>query len=331
MEAPRRAVAREVDRPDPGPGEVLIEVRRCGVCGTDLHIFAGDFLSPYPLIPGHEFAGVVADVGPGTARVQKGMRVAVDPSLFCGKCSYCLTDRGNQCERWGAIGDTVNGAMAQYVCVPEENVYELPFDMTFTQAAFIEPVACVVHAVNRLAPRAGQSVLLFGAGSMGQLLVQALAQSGAGELAVIDVAENKLELARKHGATSTYLAAQTPDLLARRKGRGGFDVVVDVTGLPAVIQTQFAYLAPGGTHLQFGVAPPDAAIAVSPFDIYHNDWRLIGSMAINHTFKPAMDWIAAGRFSVDPLVSEVLELSQLPEFFENGKAADVMKVQIELA
>lgn len=328
MEAAKQPIVKEMPNPTCGPEDVVIAVKRCGICGTDLHIYAGDFLSHYPLIPGHEFAGVIAEVGSHVQGLSVGERVAVDPSLFCGQCAYCLSGRGNHCLHWGATGDTTDGAMAQFVAVPALNVFKLPDGMTFAEGAFIEPVACVVHGMNQLQLKVGQSVLLFGAGSMGQLLIQALSHAGAGELVAVDVSQAKLDLAMAHGATRGVLSSALEAQLDGRKGHGGFDVVVDVTGIPAVIQSQLAYLAPGGTHLQFGVAPTDARIEVSPFDIYHNDWRLIGSMAVNHTYQAALDWIAAGRFSLQPLISDVIRLDDVPAFFSAGKSADVMKVQI---
>jgi len=328
MESPRNAVVKEVPYPAPGPKEITIQVKRVGICGTDLHIYQGTFMPTYPLIPGHEFAGVVHEVGPGVTRFKAGDRVAVDPSLFCGECDFCLSGRGNHCRSWAAIGDTINGAMAEFVKVPEQNAFLMPERMTFAEGAFIEPIACVVHGMNQLRIAVGQSVLLFGAGSIGQLLIQALSHAGAGELVVVDVAESKLRMAIENGATRGLLSSEVESALANRKKHDGFDVVVDATGIPAVIQSQFQYLAPKGTHLQFGVAPQDATITVRPFDIYHMDWKFVGSMAVNHTFQPALQWIAAGRFATNPLVSNVLRLEDVPQFFANGKAADVMKVQI---
>lgn len=328
MESPRKAVIKEVPYPKPGPNEVAIQVKRCGICGTDLHIYNGTFMPKYPLIPGHEFAGVVHEVGEGVTVFKPGDRVAADPTLLCGKCEYCLSGRGNHCVEWKATGDTENGAMAEYVTVPQENVFRLPETMSFAQGAFIEPIACVVHGMNQLDLKVGQSVLLFGAGSMGQLLIQALTHAGAGELAVVDVSPNKLELSLANGATHAYLSSELETKLAGRKRHNGFDAVVDATGIPAIIQSQFQYLAPKGTHLQFGVAPQGAKIEISPFDIYHMDWKLVGSMAINHTYKAAMDWVGAGRFRVDPILSEVIRLEDVPAFFASGKAPDKMKVQI---
>jgi threonine dehydrogenase-like Zn-dependent dehydrogenase len=142
LRRPHEAVVEEVPAPTPGPGEVVINVKACGICGTDLHIFDGEFPpSPFPLIPGHEMAGAVAAVGSGVQGLREGDRVAVDPSLFCGDCYFCKTLRGNLCERWGAIGDTTDGGFADYVRVPARNAYPLPERMSFAEGAFVEPLS----------------------------------------------------------------------------------------------------------------------------------------------------------------------------------------------
>ncbi|ADG05109.1 zinc-dependent alcohol dehydrogenase family protein [Kyrpidia tusciae] len=323
---PGRAVIREVPEPEPGPGEVVVSVKAAGICGTDFHIFEGDSLGSYPIIPGHEFAGVVAKVGPAVTSLAVGDRVAVDPSLFCGRCRYCLTNRGNHCENWGGIGTTVPGGFAEQVAVPESSAFRLPDALSFQEGAFVEPVACVVHGINRLNLRPGERVLLFGAGAMGQQLVQALVHAGAAELTAVDVDPGKLALARRFGATRTVLAA------ALEKELGGelesFDAVVDATGAPAVIETALRFLGPAGKFLQFGVAPKRAKISLSPFDLYRRDWTLIGSMAINHTFLPALEWVAAGRIQVKPLLSKTIPLEELPEFLGRPKAPELLKVQV---
>ena len=328
IEGPGRAIVREAAKPEPGPGEIVVRVMRCGVCGTDFHIFHGTFLSPYPLIPGHEFAGVVDSTGAGVDDLAPGERVACDPTLYCGACEYCLSGRANHCLHWGATGDSTDGAMAEYVKVPRANAFRLPDALSFAEGAFIEPIACVVHGMEQLRLRPGRRVLLFGAGSMGQLLIQALAHAGASELAVVDIAEAKLAAALASGATRVYPGAGAAADLADRRGHAGFDAVVDATGAPGVIEAALQYLAPAGTYLQFGVAPVSARVPLSPFDLYHMDWKLVGSMAVNRTFRPALEWLAAGRFRVKPLISRVLRLEDVPALLAEGKAADVMKAQI---
>lgn len=326
IEQPRQAVVKEVPYPHPGPGEVVIRVERVGICGTDFHIFEGEFLSPYPIIPGHEFSGTVHELGAGVGQLQVGDRVTADPSLFCGSCAYCLTHRGNHCANWGALGNTVNGSMAEYVSVPARNVVKIPDAMSMATAAFIEPMACVVHAMNRLQLQAGQSVLLFGAGAMGLQLVQSLSHLGASALTVVDVSERKLQMALALGATEGVHGMRDRQRIAGRT----FDVVVDATGIPAVIEEAVTFVGKAGKYLQFGVTPKHAQIRINPFDLYHRDWTLLGSMAINYTFLHAFEWVKEGRIALEPLVSEVISLEATPAFLAKPKDPELLKVQISI-
>ncbi|MFC4599783.1 zinc-dependent alcohol dehydrogenase family protein [Cohnella hongkongensis] len=326
IEKPHHAAVKDVPYPAPGAGEVTIKVENVGICGTDFHIFEGEYISPYPIVPGHEFSGVVHEVGEGVKAFRPGDRVTADPSLFCGECEYCLTHRGNHCANWGALGNTVDGSMAEYVKVPAKNVVKIPDDMSFEEAAFVEPMACVVHGMNRLDLKAGNRVILFGAGAMGLQLVQSLARAGASELVVVDVSRDKLKLALELGATRGVLSAE----LKREDYPGGFDAVIDVTGIPAVIEKEFDYIGPAGKFLQFGVTPQNAEIRISPFKLYQKDWTLIGSMAINHTFLPALNWVKEGRIRLKPLISKTIRLEEAAEFLAKPKDPNLFKVQIKL-
>ena len=326
IESPNCAAIREVPYPEPGPGEITVKVERVGICGTDFHIYAGTFLSPYPLIPGHEFSGVVDRAGEGVTGFKPGDRVTADPTLLCGECEYCLTRRGNQCLHWGALGDTTNGAMAEYVKLPARNAVKIPDTMSFAEAAFVEPVACVVHGMNRLDLKMGDRVILFGAGAMGLQLVQAIAASGASEIVVVDVSPYKLQLALELGATRGVPGHELrPEDFPR-----GFDAVVDATGVPAVIERALDFVGPSGKYLQFGVAPRQAEVRIHPFKLYHKDWTLIGSMAINHTFLPAFHWVKEKRIRLAPLISKVITLEETPAFLAKPKDADLLKVKIQL-
>ncbi|WP_163538605.1 zinc-dependent alcohol dehydrogenase family protein [Gracilibacillus sp. YIM 98692] len=328
IEKPYEASVKEVSYPNPGHGEVTIKVENIGVCGTDVHIFKGEFLSPYPIIPGHEFSGTIYEIGEGVTAFEKGDRVTADPSLFCGKCEYCLTNRGNHCLNWGALGNTVDGSMAEYVKVPVDNVIKIPDTMSFQEAAFIEPMACVVHGMNRLQLNVGDRVLLFGAGAMGQQLVQSLKMSGASELVIVDIAQEKLDLALKWGATKGVLSENLESEM--KNYPNGFDVVVDATGIPSVIETAIDYLGPYGKYLQFGVTPDDAKITVNPFKLYHKDWTLLGSMAINHTFLPAYHWVKEGRIQVNHLISKEISLEDTVSFLKERRDPNLLKVQIKI-
>lgn len=331
IEGPYKASIKEVPYPKPGKDDVTIKVKNIGVCGTDFHIYAGEFLSPYPLIPGHEFSGIIDLVGENVKGFKAGDRVTADPSLFCGECVPCLTHRGNQCKNWGALGNTVDGCFAEYVSVPVRNVIKIPDSMSFEEAAFVEPVACMVHGMNRLQLKTADSVLLFGAGAMGQQLIQALSHLGASELVVVDVDRKKLDMAIEWGATKGMLSKDIGIELSKEKYPDGFDVVIDATGIPAVIEKAFDYMGAAAKYLQFGVTPDTAKVQISPFKLYNKDWTIIGSMAINFTFIPAFNWMKEGRIKVNHLISKTITLEEAVEFLAAPKSPDLLKVQIKIS
>lgn len=312
------------ERPDPSPAPdgVVLRVGACGICGTDLHIADGEFPpSPYPLVPGHEFAGEVVAVGehaPGDLRI--GDRVAVDPSLFCGHCPFCRAGRGNLCANWGAIGDTVDGAFAEYVAAPAVNCYRIPEEMTYRQAAVIEPLSCAVHGVRRIGVRPGERFLLVGAGTMG-LLLQQLLQRGGADVTMVDRNRDRLKLAAEFGATAT--ATDVADLHDER-----FDAAVDVTGAPPAIEAAFGALQRGGRLLIFGVAADDARVDLSPFRIYNDEITVVGSMAVLHSYGAARDLLASGQVSAEPLLSHALPLAEFPAALDLMRSGAGVKIQV---
>ncbi|MFJ7754642.1 zinc-dependent alcohol dehydrogenase family protein [Peribacillus muralis] len=330
IEEPYKAVVKEVPYPAPQSGEVTIKVKHTGICGTDIHIYKGEFLSPYPIIPGHEFSGVIHEVGENVKGFHVGERVTADPSLFCGECEYCLTHRGNQCENWGALGNTTDGSMAEYVKVPARNVVKLPDSLSFEEAAFIEPMACVVHAMNRLDLQVGERVLLFGAGAMGQQLIQSLKMAGASELVVVDLDQAKLDMGLAWGATKGVLSQDIEAELSKENYPHGFDVVVDATGIPSVIERAFDYIGKTGKYLQFGVTAQDVKITLDPFKLYNNDWTVLGSMAINYTFIPAFHWVKEGRIQLKPLISDQLSLEETIDYLQGNRSSSQFKVQVDI-
>ncbi|NPV06644.1 MAG: zinc-dependent alcohol dehydrogenase family protein [Anaerolineae bacterium] len=294
---------REVPFPAPGPNEVTIKVEACGLCGTDAHIYHGEFLSSYPIIPGHEFAGTVAEVGDAVTDWEAGARVAVDPSVFCHDCFFCKSDRGNHCLRWNGVGVTRAGGLAEYVAVPGANLYRIDESLTFEQGAFIEPISCVVYGLRRLKPQAGDQALVFGAGPIGLLHTQLLARGGTSAVTVVDLEEDRLEQALKLGARHTVRAGPEQDATLKRLAPLGFDLVVDATGVPQVVESTFRYVMPTGKIMFFGVCPKEATIQVSPFDVYQRDLEIYGSFALRYTFYYARDLLTNGAVQVEPLIS----------------------------
>ncbi|MGN6793982.1 MAG: alcohol dehydrogenase catalytic domain-containing protein [Streptosporangiaceae bacterium] len=318
---------RVADVPDPVPraGEVIVRVDCCGICGTDLHILDGEFPpTPYPITPGHEFAGLVVACGPDAGNgpgLAEGDRVAVDPSLYCGWCRHCRAGRGNLCANWGAIGDTVAGAFAEYVAVPALNAYRLPDHINGQHGAMAEPLACAIHGLRRLGSVVGQSVVVIGAGTMGLLLLQLLLRAGAGQVVVVDRVDGRLAVARTLGAERAVSSADELD-------GNRFDVAVDATGVPAAIETALALLDRGGRLLIFGVAPADAALAVSPFRVYNDEITIVGSMAILRSFGQAVDLLASRAIDSSPLLSAPLPLDAFGAAIANVRNGQGIKWHI---
>jgi len=312
LEAPGKAHVIEAPRPVPGLDDVLIEVAAAGICGTDLHIFHGEYEATYPLIPGHEFSGTVVAVGENVTRYKVGDRVTADPNIPCGRCPNCQRNEPNQCEKLAAIGVTRDGGFAQYVSAPEGNVFPIG-DLSFAQAALIEPLACVVWGLKRVQVQAGDSALIFGAGPMGCLLLQAIKHSGAAKVVITDPSQWRLDQAAALGATETVLTDDHQEQRLNAIAPAGYDLVVDATGLPRVLEQTFRYARARGKIWVFGVAPRDAAATFIPYDVFRKDLTIIGSFAVNRTFQESIALIKSGAVQVEPLISHRLPLSQFVE------------------
>lgn len=316
------------DAPDPTPGanEVVVAVGAVGICGSDLNIAAGLFPpTPFPIIPGHEFAGEVVALGSDVDFLREGDRVAVDPSLFCGHCGWCRVGRGNLCDHWGAIGDTVNGAAAQFVAAPAVNCHVMPESMSYPQAAAVEPLSCAVHAITMAPPKVGESVLIVGGGTMGLLTGQLYALGGATRLVLVERNAARLPIGEQLGFSDAF--GDVAGALAASPA--GYDLVVDATGVPAAIQAAFGAVAKGGRFLQVGVAPPDAELRLSPFRIYNEEITVLGSMAVLNSYAPALALMAGGSVNIDPLLTHHLPLESYPEAFEALRRGDGLKIQLD--
>jgi 2-desacetyl-2-hydroxyethyl bacteriochlorophyllide A dehydrogenase len=328
--APNTGEVREIPKPDPRADEAVIKVAYVGICGTDYHIFQGDFLNTaYPQVNGHEFSGTIAALGPGVTGWSVGDRVTVDPTLPCGHCYHCLRRQANHCDNPGAGSDPMTGALAEFIRVRARNMYRVEDHETLEEAAFTEPLACVVWGIERLRPTPGDRALIFGAGPIGGLLTAMLNLSSTADVTVVDVMAEKLEIARTMGARATFVSGPElrSQLLDRTKGRG-YDIVLDCTGIPSVIEGMFAYAGANARIMFFGVAPQTAEITIRPFDVYRHDWQILGSMAINYTFQQARDLLAAGRIDVKPLITQIVGLDEVAAILGRPKMKTELKTLV---
>ena len=312
---PGEGIVIQVDVPSPGPDDVLIKVRAAGICGTDLHIFKGEYEAEYPIIPGHEFSGEVAAVGANVRNFKVGDRVTADPNIPCNRCIYCQRNEPNQCKNLRAIGVTRSGGFAEYVLAPEGNVFSIG-DMSYSAAALIEPLACVVWGQMRVDVQPGDSALVFGAGPMGCLVAQALKQAGATRVVVTDVVPWRLEMAAQLGATETVVADAQQAASLKRIEPEGYTIVADATGIPAVLEGTFQFAKPRGKIWVFGVTPQGTQVKFPAYEVFRRDLKIIGSFAVNRTFPQSINLIQSGAIQVEPLISHQLPLDDFRQGLE---------------
>lgn len=324
ISAPEEVNVETVPDPTPGQGEVVVEVAGCGICGTDLHILEGEFAPSLPIVPGHEFAGEIVAVGPKVSGWSVGDQVAVDPSLHCGECYYCRRARGNLCENWAAIGVSTAGGAADYALAPAKNLYRLTEDVTTADAALIEPLSCAVRGFDVLPRDVAAHYLIYGAGTMGLMMMELAKRVGAASVSVTDINEKRLDTARLLGCDA---AVPNADQLASEYPRG-WDVVIDCTGVVAAIEDGLSRVGRGGTFLQFGVANEAAQAAISPFKIYNQEITITGSMAVLHSFERAGDLFRHGVLRPDVMISDRLPLSEYATAIGRFKSGVGRKIQV---
>ena len=319
---PNHIETREVPLPEPGAGEVLVKVMASGICGTDIHIFRGEYLGSYPVIPGHEFAGVIEKIGAAVTRFQVGDRVAIEPNIACDNCVNCLNNRHNFCLNWQAVGVTRPGGMAQYVTAPEKSVFDIG-NLPFDQGAFMEPLSCVLHGAERLDLDVAARVAILGAGPIGCLLLQVIRAQGAAQVTVVDKNAARTEFARTLGADAALTSLG--DL-----PRDAFDAVVDATGVVTVMSRTLEFARHGGKILLFGVPPSGQSMTVEAFPIFRKGLTILSSFTSLRNSYQALDLLISRRVAVEGLISHRLPLEGLERGIEllEGGLEGVKKVMI---
>ena len=326
VERPGVVRVDDVPEPEAAPGEVVVRVGACGICGTDVHIVDGEFPpTKYPVIPGHELGGEIVALGPDVVGWKVGDRVGIDPTLNCGTCYYCQRGMGNICERLNGIGTTRPGGFAERVAVPQRTLYPLPDSMTFAAAALIEPVACVVHAFHRLQPQPGDTYLIYGAGPMGLQNAQVARFHGASHVAIVDINRSRLERARSVFGFD-LLGASLDEV--RHVAPRGFDNVIEATGVTKVAEMAINAVKRRGKLLLFGVCPPGEKAGYDVFRIYNEEITVLGTMAVLYSYGPAIDVIAAGAVDASKMVTHTFDIDAFPEALALARQGTGLKIQI---
>ena len=307
----------EVGKPAAGPGELLVRVEATGLCGSDRHMFHGEYPTALPVTLGHEFAGIVEAVGSGVSRIGVGARVTGDPNIACGYCPACRMGRVNLCHNLKAIGVQLDGGFAQYVIVPQTQAIELPHDLRPTHGAFCEPLACCLHGLDvaRIAP--GSSVAVLGGGVIGLLMVQLAKLAGATTVILSTRQRPRRDLALTMGATHA-VDPSAVDPIAAVSGPsgiipGGVDVVLECAGVADTFTQSIAMARRGGTVVIFGVMPKGQRVAVEPFDLLFRELRVEGAYLNPLTHARAAQMVGAGVLDLDRLITRTIPLEELPQ------------------
>lgn len=327
----------QVDRPAPGPGEVLVAVRAAGICGSDLHYYAhgkcGNFIPTRPFILGHEFAGEIVAHGEGVEGPAIGTRVAVDPSRACGRCKQCRQGRYNLCPKMVYFGSASvtppsNGCYAEYVTAPAANCWPLPDGFEYAWGALLEPMSVAMHAVMRSGGVGGKSVLITGGGTIGQMVLLVAVAFGASKVIVSDIKPFARNFAKDHGATGA-LDPASPTMAedAAKLVPGGFEVVFEAAGVAAALGQAIRLSAPGATVVQVGTLPDGTAIPANA--LLTRELQYIGSWRFANVFERVIEMVVSGRIDPRPLITKIHPFENLAEaVVEAGCGENILKMQI---
>jgi 2-desacetyl-2-hydroxyethyl bacteriochlorophyllide A dehydrogenase len=312
------------------PEDILIEVKACGLCGTDPAILEGRHPASPPVILGHEYTGIVVDVGDTVKTVKPGDHVVIDPNIKCGKCYYCRSGKQNLCENMTTLGIYIDGGFAEYNVAPESAVYKIPDDMEWKDAALVEPVSCVINGVTRARIRTGDHVVIIGAGPIGLIWI-ALAKKKGARVVVSEVVERRREAALKVGADIVINPRERDIVQAVREltGGRGADIAVEAVGLPVTVRQTIEMLAYGGRAVIFGTCAKEVQIPISPYDIMRHEKEIIGSFIANFTFEAAINAMYTRLVPSEVLFTHELKVSEIHKALEIHKRGESIKILLK--
>jgi len=312
---PGKMAIANVERPEPKGDELLIRLGASGICGTDVHIYNGDYTATFPLVPGHEFAGEVVAVGPDVVRFAPGARVAVEPNIPCNNCPECLRGEHHFCRNMMIPGCNRSGGMAEYVIVKERAAFDIG-DLPFVQGALVEPLSCVFHAIERLGVGWAERSLVMGAGPIGVMMGRLIKARGAAQ---VDYLERNPTRAARAAALGLGAVYGSPSEIADRV----YDSVADASGSSALVAEAANRLTrPRGRVLVFGVPHMGSQVAFDHFRLFREEISIISSYTSLKNSMQAIDLMKTKTIRVDDLVSHQIKLSECPEYIKRMEAGD---------
>lgn len=314
--------------------EVKIQVKYCGICGTDIHIFHGDGgccdVTP-PLVPGHEFSGVVAEVGAGVKTVKVGDRVTGDPNDMCGECYFCKNGMQHFCKNNIGIGTTVDGGFAEYVIMREKQVYKVSDDLSFIEAAMAEPISCCLHGIDLCNIKAGDTVLVMGGGPIGMIMMQLAKNAGASKVIMSEPVEEKREQALKLGATKTIDPLHEDVEAVLAEYCENVNVVIECVGNVHTQADAVRFAGKGATIMYFGLAAPEESFPIRPDDIFKKELHITSSYINPYSFERAIQILESGTVELESLITNVVPLDDIADVFTKPEYRRTGKVMIQIS
>ncbi|WP_020618526.1 NAD(P)-dependent alcohol dehydrogenase [Paenibacillus daejeonensis] len=324
MTKPGEIILEEQDIPQPAADEVLVKIMAVGVCGSDVHYYEHGRIGPYvvekPLILGHECAGVVVACGPEARRFQPGDRVAIEPGVTCGLCSYCKSGRYNLCPDVQFLATPpVDGAFVQYITHREDFLFAIPDRVTYEEASMVEPLSVGIHALNRANFQPGGSVAIIGAGPVGLLAVSAAKAYGASRIIVSDLEEKRLQAALALGATDVVpgRAGDPAGAILALTGDLGVDLAIETAGHPVALKTALAVVRRGGKLSIVGLPPVDE-VGLPIAEICDKEIDIFGIFRYTNTYEQAIRFLSAGAIDMMPMVTDHYPLEQAQDALERA-------------
>lgn len=332
----RKGYIGEKEKPFPKEGEVLVQIKAVGVCGSDLHLFAngrnGSYIVPFPYVLGHEGSGIVVEVGEGVKSLKVGDRVSLEPGKTCGKCEFCKSGKYNLCDDVVFFSaPPYNGIFCEYVAHPEELCYKIPDNMSYIEGALIEPLAVGYHAVRQAEARCGQSAVVIGLGCIGIVTILSLKAAGVDKIFAIDIAEDKLEFVKRFDV----IPINGKDSEAVKKvydgtNQMGVDMVFETAGTPITTQSTYLYAKKGGTIVLVGMC--DKLISYNFFDFICKELTLKSVFRYRNLYPAAIEAVASGRVNLNQIVTNTYNFEELFDGLNEvlDKRDKVIKAVIEM-
>ena len=334
MTAPKEITFREVDIPEPGPDQVLVKIKRIGVCGSDIHVFHGMHpYTKYPVTQGHEVSGKIVKLGQYVSNLQVGQRVTIEPQVFCGRCHPCLHGKYNLCENLKVMGFQTVGTASEYFAVDASKITPLPEGMSYNEGAMIEPLAVTVHAGKRFADMKGAKVAVLGAGPIGILLSQAVKALGAAEVMITDISEKRLELAKSVGADYAINTEKEDfgEALVACFGPDKADVIYDCAGNDITMNSAIQNARKGSTIILVAVFAKMANVDLAKLN--DSELDLNTSMMYRHEdYVDALRFVNEGKIQLKPLESAHFAFKDYQKAYEyiDANREMTMKVLIDV-